>query len=178
MNKLAGRKVEVLLSEEQIRRRVADLGRQLTEEYRERDLVLVAVLKGAVTFMVDLAREIDLPLAMDFMAVSSYGASTESSGVVRITKDLDSSLQGKDVLVVEDIIDTGLTLKYMLEIIWAHDPASVRICALFDKIKKRKADVNVNYTGFEIPDKFVVGYGLDYAESFRNLPYLAVLLPG
>lgn len=177
MNKLGGRRVEVLLSEEQIKQRVAELGRQLSEDYRGRDLVMIAVLKGAATFMVDLARAIDLPLAMDFMAVSSYGASTESSGVVRITKDLDSSLQAKDVLVVEDIIDTGLTLKYMLEIIWAHDPASVRICALFDRIKQRKADVHVDYTGFQIPDKFVVGYGLDYAEAFRNLPYLGVLLP-
>ena len=177
MNRLGGRRVEVLLDEGTIKRRIAELGQQLTEDYRGRDLVMVAVLKGAATFMVDLARAIDLPLAMDFMAVSSYGASTESSGVVRITKDLDSSLQGKDVLVVEDIIDTGLTLKYMLEIIWAHDPASVRICALFDKIKQRKADVHVDYTGFQIPDKFVVGYGLDYAEALRNLPYLGVLLP-
>jgi hypoxanthine phosphoribosyltransferase len=177
VNRLAGRRVEVLLSEEQIKARVGELGRQLTEDYRDGDLVLIGVLKGAATFMVDLARAIDLPLAMDFMAVSSYGASTESSGVVRITKDLDASLQGKDVLVVEDIIDTGLTLKYMMEIIWAHDPASVRICALFDKVKERKADVQVDYTGFVIPDKFVVGYGLDYAEAFRNLPYLGVLMP-
>ncbi|MHB1130825.1 MAG: hypoxanthine phosphoribosyltransferase [Chloroflexota bacterium] len=177
MDRLAGRRVEVLLSEQEIEQRVAEIGRQLTAEYQGRNLILIGVLKGAATFLVDLARQIDLPLAMDFMAVSSYGASTESSGVVRITKDLDASLEGKDVLVVEDIIDTGLTLKYMLDILWAHNPASVRICALFDKVKDRKGDVAVDYVGFVIPDKFVVGYGLDFAENFRNLPYLGVLLP-
>lgn len=175
MDRLAGRSVEVLLTEEEILRRVAELGRQITADFAGRDLVLVGVLKGAVAFMVDLARAIDLPLAMDFMAVSSYGASTESSGVVRITKDLDQSLDGKHVLVVEDIVDTGLTLKYILEILQAHGPASVSICALFDKVKERKADVPLDYVGFRIPDRFVVGYGLDYAEVYRNLPYLGVL---
>ncbi|MDA8218866.1 MAG: hypoxanthine phosphoribosyltransferase [Dehalococcoidales bacterium] len=175
MNRLSSGVVEVLLSEETIRQRVAEMGRQITDDYVGLDLVLVGVLKGAVAFMVDLARAIDLPLAMDFMAVSSYGASTESSGVVRITKDLDASLQGKHVLVVEDIVDTGLTLKYILEMLHAHNPASVRICALFDKVKERKADVHLDYVGFKIPNRFVVGYGLDYAEIYRNLPYLGVL---
>lgn len=175
MDSLAGRTIEVLLSEEVIKRRVEELGRQVTADYRGRDLILICVLKGAVAFTVDLARAIDLPLAMDFMAVSSYGASTESSGVVRITKDLDASLQGKHVLVVEDIVDTGLTLKYILELLRAHDPASVRVCALFDKVKERKADIDLDYVGFRIPDRFVVGYGLDYAEAYRNLPYLGVL---
>ncbi|MHB1007089.1 MAG: hypoxanthine phosphoribosyltransferase [Chloroflexota bacterium] len=176
MNRLAGQQIEVLLTEEEIHAKIQEIGEQITRDYRDKNLVLVGVLKGAVAFMVDLARAIDLPLAMDFMAVSSYGDSTESSGVVRITKDLDESLQGKDVLVVEDIIDTGLTLKYILEILQAHGPASVRICALFDKEKARKADVEVQYLGFKIPNRFVVGYGLDYAENFRNLPYLGVLL--
>lgn len=178
MKRLSEAQLDVLLSEETIRKRVEELGREITADYEGRELIMVGVLKGAATFMVDLARAIDLPLAMDFMAVSSYGASTESSGVVRITKDLEQSLQGKHVLVVEDIIDTGLTLKYILEILRAHDPASVRICALFDKVKDRKADVEVHYTGFTIPDRFVVGYGLDYAEVYRNLPYLAVLPSG
>lgn len=175
MNKLGGRSIEVLLTEDEIRRRVGELGREITADYSDKSLILVGVLKGAVAFMVDLARAIDLPLAMDFMAVSSYGDSTESSGVVRITKDLDDSLQGKDVLVVEDIIDTGLTLKYILEIMQAHNPNSVRICALFDKEKARKADIEVHYLGFKIPNRFVVGYGLDFAEAYRNLPYLGVL---
>jgi hypoxanthine phosphoribosyltransferase len=177
VKKLSDITLEILLSEETIRERVAELGRQITKDYEGRDLILVGVLKGAVTFMVDLARNIDLPLAMDFMAVSSYGASTESSGVVRITKDLEASLQGKHVLIVEDIIDTGLTLKYIMEILRAHEPASVGICALFDKVKDRKADVDIHYIGFQIPDRFVVGYGLDFAEAYRNLPYLGVLKP-
>jgi len=176
VKRLAGRKVEILLTEETIRQRVAELGKQIAADYEGRDLVLIGVLKGAVAFMVDLARAIDLPLAMDFMAISSYGASTQSSGVVRITKDLDASLQGKDVLVVEDIVDTGLTLRYILEILQAHGPASVRICALFDKMTDRKADVALDYVGFRIPNRFVVGYGLDYAEAFRNLPFLGVLV--
>jgi hypoxanthine phosphoribosyltransferase len=178
VKRLGGHAIEVLLTEEEIRQRVREIGKQITADYAGKDLVLVGVLKGAVAFMVDLSREIDLPLAMDFMAVSSYGNSTESSGVVRITKDLDESLQGKDVLVVEDIIDTGLTLKYILEILQAHGPASVRICALFDKEKMRKADVTVDYLGFKIPNQFVVGYGLDFAENYRNLPFLGILDTG
>ncbi len=175
MDRLAGHRVEPLLSEAQLRAKVKELGEAITRDYRGKDLILIGVLKGAAVFMVDLAREIDLPLAIDFMAVSSYGDSTESSGVVRITKDLDASLQGKDVLVVEDIIDTGLTLKYIVEILQAHGPNSVKVCALFDKEKERKADVPVEYIGFSIPNEFVVGYGLDFAETFRNLPYLGIL---
>ena len=165
---------EVLLSSEQIQTRVRDLGAAITRDYAGKDLLLVGVLKGAIVFMVDLARAIDLPLAIDFMAVSSYGASTDTSGVVRILKDLDDPIEGKHVLVVEDIIDTGLTLKYITENLHARGPASLRICTLLNKRKSRKADVQVDYVGFEIPDRFVVGYGLDHAELYRNLSHVAV----
>lgn len=167
----------VFISEEQITQRVAELGRQITEDYRGRDLMLVGVLKGAVMFMVDLARAINLPLAIDFMATSSYGASTQSSGVVRILKDLDRSIDGRNILIVEDIVDSGLTLAYLREILKDRNPASIRICALLDKRRARKANVHLDYVGFEIPDEFVVGYGLDYAEAYRNLPFVGVLKP-
>ncbi len=165
----------VLISEEEIQRRVQELGQQLSREYAGRNLLLLGVLKGAVVFLVDLARAIDLPLQMDFMAISSYGASTQSSGVVRILKDLDSAVDGRDILVVEDIIDTGLTLKYILENLAMRNPASVKVCALLVKEKNRPADIGADYVGFRIPDRFVVGYGLDYAELYRNLPYVGIL---
>jgi hypoxanthine phosphoribosyltransferase len=165
----------VLISEEEIRMRVQELGRQLTEEYRGRNLLLLGVLKGAVVFLVDLAKCIDLPLQIDFMAVSSYGESTQSSGVVRILKDLDSSVEGRDILVVEDIIDTGLTLRYILDNLSMRNPASVKVCAMLLKDKLRPEGIIADYVGFNIPNKFVVGYGLDYAELYRNLPYVAVL---
>jgi hypoxanthine phosphoribosyltransferase len=166
-----------LISEQEIRARIAELGEAITREYQGQDLMLVGVLKGAVIFMVDLARSINLPLEIDFMATSSYGASTESSGVVRILKDLDRSIEGKNILIVEDIVDSGLTLKYLREILSDRGPRSIRICALLNKQKARKADVEIDYVGFEIPDEFVVGYGLDYAEVYRNLPFIGVLRP-
>jgi hypoxanthine phosphoribosyltransferase len=167
----------VLISEAQLKAKIAELGQRITVDYQGRDLMLVGVLKGAVIFMVDLARAINLPVEIDFMATSSYGASTESSGVVRILKDLDRSIDGRNILIVEDIVDTGLTLKYLREILADRNPASVRICALLNKHKARKADVTLDYVGFEIPDEFVVGYGLDYAEIYRNLPFVGVLSP-
>jgi hypoxanthine phosphoribosyltransferase len=165
----------VLISQEEVQKRIQELGKQLTEDYAGRNLLLLGVLKGAVVFLVDLARAIDLPLQMDFMAVSSYGASTQSSGVVRILKDLDAAVDGRDILVVEDIIDTGLTLKYILENLSMRNPASVKVCALLYKDKARPDGIKADYIGFEIPDKFVVGYGLDYAELYRNLPFVGVL---
>ena len=166
---------EILVSREQLDRRLAELGEQITVDYRERELLLVGVLKGAVMFMVDLARTIRLPLEIDFMAVSSYGVSTRSSGVVRILKDLDEPIEGKHVLIVEDIIDTGLTLQYILRNLETRGPASLRVCGLLVKEKARALDVTADYVGFRIPDRFVVGYGLDYAERYRNLPYVGVL---
>lgn len=167
----------ILISEDRLAARVHELGNQIAHDYRGRDLLLVCVLKGAVTFMVDLVRAIDLPVAVDFMATSSYGASTASSGVVRILKDLDAPLQGRHVLVVEDIVDTGLTLDYILRNLESRRPASLRVCGLLYKEKQRPAEVHVDYVGFRIPDRFVVGYGLDYAERYRNLPFVAVLKP-
>ena len=167
----------VLISEERLQTRIAALGRQITADYEGRDLILIGVLKGAVMFMVDLSRAIDLPISIDFMATSSYGESTQSSGVVRILKDLDRSIEGKDLLIVEDIVDTGLTLKYLMDLLRERGPASIAVCALLNKQKSRKADVELAYVGFEIPDEFVVGYGLDYAEIYRNLPFVGVLSP-
>lgn len=165
----------VVVTEEAIRTRVVELGAEITATYHGKELVLVGVLKGALMFIVDLARNIDLPLEIDFMAVSSYGQSTKSSGVVRIIKDLDGTVEGKHVLIVEDIVDTGLTLKYISEVLETRNPASVRICALLDKKKERKAEVALDYVGFEIPDQFVVGYGLDFADLYRNLSFIGVL---
>ena len=166
-----------LISEQEIRGRIAEIGEAITRDYQGQDLMMVGVLKGAVIFMVDLARSINLPLEIDFMATSSYGASTESSGVVRILKDLDRSIEGRNILIVEDIVDSGLTLKYLREILSDRGPRSIRICALLNKAKARKADIHIDYVGFEIPDEFVVGYGLDYAEVYRNLPFIGVLKP-
>jgi hypoxanthine phosphoribosyltransferase len=166
---------EVLITEQDLTRRVAELAAEVQRHYAGQDLVLVGVLKGAIMFMTDLARQLPLPLEMDFMAVSSYGNATKSSGVVRITKDLDGSIEGRNVLVVEDVVDSGLTLRYLLENLWNRNPASLRVCALLNKRVPRKADVTVEHVGFEIPDRFVVGYGLDFDENYRNLPYIGVL---
>jgi tRNA(Ile)-lysidine synthase len=165
----------VLIAEDEIARRIAELAAELRQVYAGRDLVLVGVLKGAIMFMTDLARQLGLPLEMDFLAVSSYGNATQSSGIVRITKDLDGSIEGRNVLLVEDIIDSGMTLRYLLENLRSRGPANLRVCALLNKRVPRKADVVVEHVGFEIPDRFVVGYGLDYAEHYRNLPYVGVL---
>jgi hypoxanthine phosphoribosyltransferase len=170
------KKVEkVLISENELAVRIEEMGKAMTKDYKGKDLFVVGVLKGANIFMSDLIRKIDLPMHMDFMAVSSYGMSTESSGTVRILKDLDFSIEGKDVLIVEDIIDSGLTLKYLTRILMERKPASLKICTLLDKPERRKADLIVDYIGFKIPDAFIVGYGIDFAESYRNLPYVAVL---
>lgn len=168
---------EIVISADDLRRRVAELGREVAADYGRKDLLLVGVLKGAVIFLVDLAREIRLPLELDFMAVSSYGASTRSSGVVRILKDLDQPVADKHILVIEDVVDTGLTLRYILRNLATRRPASIRVCGLLLKSKDRPVEVRCDYVGFQIPDRFVVGYGLDYAERYRNLPYIGVLKP-
>jgi hypoxanthine phosphoribosyltransferase len=168
---------EVLIEQEPLQARIAELGAEVSREYEGRDLLLVGVLKGAVFFMADLMRELTIPCEIDFMAISSYGAATDSSGVVRILKDLDTNIAGRDVLVVEDIIDSGLTLSYLMRSLKARKPASLEICALLTKPERREIDVPVRFVGFEIPNKFVIGYGLDFAERYRNLPYVAVLHP-
>ncbi len=168
---------QVLLSGEQIQARVAQLGAQLGADYAGRDPVLVSVLKGSIVFLADLVRQMEIPLSIDLMEVSSYGASTESSGQVRILKDLSMAIDGRDVIVVEDIIDTGLTLNYLLRYLHDKGPASIRICCLLDKPARRLADISIDYRGFTIPDRFVIGYGLDYDERYRNLPYIGVLRP-
>ena len=171
----------VLLSEDQIQAKVAELGAQLGADYRNiiaetnQDLLLITVLKGAVFFVTDLARAIPLPTQLEFMAVSSYGSSTSSSGVVRILKDLDRDIHDRDVLIVEDIVDSGLTLSYLVRNLEARQPASLEVCALLTKPERRKADIECRYVGFEIPNRFVIGYGLDYGERFRSLPYVAAL---
>jgi hypoxanthine phosphoribosyltransferase len=167
----------IMISEEEIAKRVKELGKQLTEEYKGRDLLIVGILKGCMLFLSDLVRAIDLPLTMDFMVVSSYGTATKSSGVVRIIKDLEKEIEGKDVLIVEDIVDTGLTLSYLIENLKTRNPKSVEVCTLLDKPDRRKSQVELSYVGFTIPDEFVVGYGLDYAEVYRNLPFVCVLKP-
>jgi hypoxanthine phosphoribosyltransferase len=169
---------EILLTEEQIQGRVAELGAAITADHAGRPLTLVSVLKGSLPFMADLMRSIDLPVRIDLMEVSSYGgATTESSGLVRILKDLSSSIEGEDVLIVEDIIDTGLTLNYLIRYLRGKKPASLRICTLLDKPARRLVEIEVDYTGFTIPDQFVVGYGLDYGELYRNLRFVGVLRP-
>jgi hypoxanthine phosphoribosyltransferase len=166
---------EVLIEEQALHARVAELGEEISADYAGRDLLLVGVLKGAVFFMADLMRALTIPCEVDFMAISSYGAASDSSGVVRILKDLDIPLAGRDVLVVEDIIDSGLTLSYLMRTLRAREPASLEVCALMTKPARREIDVPVRYVGFEIPNRFVIGYGLDYAERYRNLPYVGVL---
>ncbi|WP_018702546.1 hypoxanthine phosphoribosyltransferase [Anaeromusa acidaminophila] len=167
----------VLLSEEELQQRVRELGEEISKEYAGKEILMIGVLRGAVMFMADLARAIDVPVMIDFMAVSSYGTSTSSSGIVRILKDLDEEVAGKHVLIVEDIIDSGLTLSYLVDNIKSRQPASVRICTLLNKPERRKVDLEVNYNGFTVPDEFVVGYGLDYAEKYRNLPFIGILKP-
>jgi hypoxanthine phosphoribosyltransferase len=168
---------EILLSSEQVQARVAELGAQLAVDYARRDPVLVSVLKGSIIFLADLVRAMPIPLSIDLMEVSSYGASTESSGQVRILKDLSTSIEGREVVVVEDIIDTGLTLNYLLRYLHDKGPASIKICCLLDKPARRLAEIEIDYRGFTIPDRFVIGYGLDYGERYRNLPYIGVLRP-
>ena len=166
---------EVLISEEQLRARVAELGATITYDYQGKNLLLLGTLKGAVPFIADLARAINLPLELDYMAVASYGDSTQSSGIVRIVKDLEGPIDQKHILIVEDIIDSGLTLHYLVDLFHRRNPLSLRICSLLNKERERVREVSVNYLGFSIPDDFVVGYGLDYAQRYRNLPYVAAL---
>jgi hypoxanthine phosphoribosyltransferase len=166
---------EVLIDEETLAARVAELGAEVSADYHGRDLLLIGVLKGAVFFMADLMRHLTVPCEVDFMAISSYGDATDSSGIVRILKDLDINIEGRHVLVVEDIIDSGLTLSYLIRNLESREPATLEVCALLTKPSRREIDVPVRYVGFEIPNKFVVGYGLDFAERYRNLPYVGVL---
>jgi hypoxanthine phosphoribosyltransferase len=166
---------ETLVSSEDLQRRVGELGRQISEEYAGRDLFMVGVLKGAVLFLADLMRNISVPCEVDFMAVSSYGSQTDSSGVVRIMKDLDAPIEGRDVLIVEDIIDSGLTLHYLMRSLKARNPASLEVCALLTKPERLRVDLSPRYVGFEIPNRFAIGYGLDHAQRYRNLAYVAAL---
>jgi hypoxanthine phosphoribosyltransferase len=168
---------DVLFTEEQIQERVRELGAEISRDYEGRTVLLIAVLRGAALFLADLARAITVPVELDFMAVSSYGSSTKSSGVVRILKDLDEQIEGRDVLVVEDILDTGLTLKYLLKNLASRRPASLEVVALMSKEGKQRVPISCAYVGYSIPDEFVVGYGLDYSERYRNLPYVGVLKP-
>jgi hypoxanthine phosphoribosyltransferase len=168
---------EILVQADDLQHRVREMAARISEDYAGRDLLLIGILKGAVFFLADLMRHLDIPCEVDFMAVSSYGSATDSSGVVRILKDLDAPLAGRDVLIVEDIVDSGLTLQYLLRTLEARGPASLEVCALLTKPDRRKVDLPARYIGFEIPDKFAIGYGLDYAEKYRNLPYVATLRP-
>ena len=169
---------KVLISEEQLQAKVAELGAQISRDYEGKDLLLVSILKGSVVFMADLMRAITEPCSIDFMVVSSYGgANTTSTGLVKIVKDLDQDLSGKDVLIVEDILDTGVTLSDLVPMLKMRNPNSVKICTILDKPSRRKADIQPDYEGFQVPDEFVVGYGLDYDEKYRNLPYVGVLKP-
>ncbi len=167
---------ETLVSSEELRRRVAELGAEISRDYGDRELVMVGVLKGAVLFLADLMRHLDIPCEVDFMAVSSYGSQTDSSGVVRILKDLDASIEGRHVLIVEDIIDSGLTLHYLMRNLRARNPASLEVCALLTKPERLRVDLSPRYIGFEIPNRFAIGYGLDHAQLYRNLDYVAALV--
>ena len=166
---------EILVQQDELAHRVDVLGDEISSDYAGRSLLLVGVLKGAMFFLSDLMRRLDVDCEVDFMAVASYGSSTDSSGVVRILKDLDASIEGREVLIVEDIVDSGLTLSYLLRTLKAREPASVEVCALLTKPERRKVDLPIRYTGFEIPNRFVIGYGLDHQERYRNLPYVAAL---
>ena len=166
---------ETLVTSDELQRRVRDLAEEISRDYEGRDLVMIGILKGAVLFLGDLMRFMSVPCEIDFMAVSSYGSETDSSGVVRILKDLDASIEGRDVLIVEDIIDSGLTLQYLLRSLKARNPASLEVCSLLTKPERRRVDLPIRYVGFEIPNRFVIGYGLDYAQRYRNLDYVAVL---
>ena len=169
--------LRVLLSEDEIREKVRELGGKITADYKNSNLMLVTVLKGAVVFLADLMRQIDVPAEIDFMVVSSYGSGVKSSGIVKIVKDLDVPLAGKDILIVEDILDSGLTLSYIKELLESRGPRSIRIATLLDKPSRRKVDLQADYIGFSVPDEFVIGYGLDYDEKYRNLPYIGILKP-
>lgn len=168
-------KIKVLISEEEVDARIRELGEKISKEYEGKQIHLICVLKGGVFFMCELAKRITVPVSMDFMCVGSYGDGTKSSGVVRLAKDLDESIENKEVLIVEDIIDSGNTLYYLMDVLRQRKPASLRLCTLLDKPERRVKDVHVDWTGFEIPDEFVVGYGLDYAQKYRNLPYIGVV---
>ena len=168
-------KIKVLISEEEVDARIRELGEKISKEYEGKQINLICVLKGGVFFMCELAKRITVPVSMDFMCVGSYGDGTKSSGVVRLAKDLDESIENKEVLIVEDIIDSGNTLYYLMDVLRQRKPASLRLCTLLDKPDRRVKDVHVDWTGFEIPDEFVVGYGLDYAQKYRNLPYIGVV---
>jgi hypoxanthine phosphoribosyltransferase len=166
---------EILVQADELQHRIGEMAEEVSRDYEGKDLLLIGVLKGAVFFLADLMRRLDVPCEVDFMAVASYGSSTDSSGVVRILKDLDAPLEGRHVLIVEDIVDSGLTLQYLMRTLEARGPASLEVCALLTKPERRKVEMPARYVGFEIPDKFAIGYGLDYAERYRNLPYVAAL---
>ncbi len=168
---------EILIPENQIQKKIEELGNQIFRDYQDKKLICIGVLRGAIIFLADLVRYIRLPMLIDFMAISSYGASTESSGVVRIIKDLDENIEKKDVLIIEDIVDTGLTLDYLIRMLKSRNPASLKVCTLLNKKERRQINVPIDYCGFDIPDKFVVGYGLDFNGLYRNIPYILVLKP-
>lgn len=168
-------KISVMISEEEVDKRIREIGEQISRDYAGKEVHLICVLRGGVFFMCDLAKRIEVPVTLDFMSVSSYGMDTKSSGVVKIVKDLDDSIKGKHVIVVEDVIDSGRTLSYLLEMLKGREPESLRLCTLLDKPDRRVVQVDVDYTGFVIPDEFVVGYGLDYAQKYRNLPYIGIV---
>lgn len=168
-------KIRVMISEEDVDRRIEELGRKISEDYAGKQVHLICILKGSVFFTCELAKRITVPVSLDFMSVSSYGDGTNSSGIVKIAKDLDETLEGKDVIVIEDIIDSGRTLHYLLDVLQKRQPNSLKLCTLLDKPDRRVKEVKVDYVGFEIPDEFVVGYGLDYAQKYRNLPYIGVV---
>ena len=170
-------KIDVMYTEDEIDKRIAELGAQITRDYKGKEITMVCILKGAASFACELAKRIDLPMEMEYMRCSSYGNETESSGVVKIDLDLDHPIRGKHILVVEDIIDTGRTMSYLLDILKDRGPADVKLCSLLDKPDRRVVDVTIDYTGFVIPDEFIVGYGLDYAQKYRNLPYIGVIDP-
>lgn len=167
--------IRVLVPEKDVDKKICEIGEQISKDYEGKEIHLICILKGGVFFMCELAKRITIPVSMDFMSVSSYGADTKSSGVVKIVKDLDEPLEGKDVLIVEDIIDSGRTLYHLIELLQKRNPASIRLCTLLDKPERRVKQVNVDYVCFSIPDEFVVGYGLDYAQKYRNLPYIGVV---
>lgn len=168
---------DILFTEEQLAEIVKNIGKRISEDYKDKNLVMISVLKGSLMFMADLMRAIDIPCSIDFLSVSSYGSGTTSSGAVRILKDLDCSLEDKDILVVEDILDSGVTLSFLLKNLSARNPKSIRLCTLLDKPERRRVDIFPDYVGAQVPDEFIVGYGLDYAEKYRNLPYIGVLKP-
>lgn len=168
-------KINVMISEEEVNKKIEELGKQISEDYAGKEVHLICILKGSAFFTCELAKRITVPVSLDFMSVSSYGDGTKSSGIVKIAKDLDESLEGKEVILIEDIIDSGRTLSYLLEILAQRNPASLKLCTLLDKPDRRVKDVKVDYVGFQIPDEFVVGYGLDYAQKYRNLPFIGIV---